>query len=127
MTKPFSCALMTHVGTLGVNSKMNDLDLNVVGWFKKEPKFDLRYWDDTNTPDPKSGGITLSLEQLRALKVILNSVDLDSVTRPIEVGLQVDDNLNPTNSNLRELRAQALKNREGKSSQVNSTVLPWDM
>ena len=70
--------IKSHVGSIGTNSKMNSLDLNVISWFRKQPKFDLRYWDSENKPDSKSGSLTLTLEQMKALKSLLNGVDLDS-------------------------------------------------
>lgn len=101
--------IYTHLGTLGKSKAMSNLDLNVVGWYNNKPKFDLRYWKDDLSIDGKSGGgITFTLEQLRALKTILNSVDLSQDIDAINFGEEVITNLDGL-SDLNEVRLKLLK------------------
>ena len=46
-------------------------------WGKYNPKFDLRAWDSEYTSMKK--GITLSLEELIALRDLLNESDLETI------------------------------------------------
>ncbi|WP_373598712.1 YdbC family protein [Paraclostridium bifermentans] len=49
-------------------------ELNLVSWNDRAPKFDIRDWDADHQKMGK--GITLSTEELRELKKILNDIDL---------------------------------------------------
>ena len=61
-------------GTLSEGSKGWNKELNLISWNDKEPKYDIRDWD---TEHKKMGkGVTLSVEELKALKEILNQMDL---------------------------------------------------
>lgn len=51
--------------------------LTCTSWGKYNPKFDLRAWDSEYTSMKK--GITLSLEELIALRDILNESDLEAI------------------------------------------------
>ena len=62
---------------IGVLSKAGSgwaKELNLISWNDREPKYDLRDW----SPDrEKMGkGVTLSREELLALKELLNSIEL---------------------------------------------------
>ncbi|MFH2103411.1 MAG: PC4/YdbC family ssDNA-binding protein [Chloroflexota bacterium] len=62
---------------IGVLSKSNSgwaKELNLISWNEREPKYDLRDW----APDgEKMGkGVTLSREELLALKELLNTMEL---------------------------------------------------
>ena len=95
--------IKSHVGSIGKNSSMNSLDLNVISWFRKQPKFDSRYWGSDNKPDGKSGSLTLSLEQVKELKSLLNTIDLDSDDGMLDtIGIPLE-----TNSDLSTVREQA--------------------
>ncbi|NFL79633.1 hypothetical protein FDG33_04240 [Clostridium sporogenes] len=49
-------------------------ELNLISWNEKEPKYDLRDW---NPEHKKMGkGITLSAEELKKLRDILNGMQL---------------------------------------------------
>lgn len=63
-----------NVGLLSQSPKGWTKELNLISWNGKEPKYDLRDW----APDhEKMGkGITLTIDDLRALKEILNSMEL---------------------------------------------------
>lgn len=62
------------VGTLSTSPKGWNKELNLISWNGKEPKYDLRDW----APDhEKMGkGVTLTVEDLKALKEILNGMEL---------------------------------------------------
>ena len=62
------------MGVFSESAKGWKKELNLVSWNDKEPKFDIREW----SPDrQKMGkGITLSREELRKLKEILNGLEL---------------------------------------------------
>ncbi|MBS4214892.1 YdbC family protein [Neobacillus rhizophilus] len=62
------------IGKLSESPKGWNKELNLVSWNGKEPKYDLRDW----APDhEKMGkGITLTKEELQALKDILNGMEL---------------------------------------------------
>ncbi len=57
--------------------------LSIVEWGKHEPKFDIRLWDVRYEDNTKaSRGIALSLEEMKKLKEILNSLDLENFEMP---------------------------------------------
>jgi hypothetical protein len=62
------------VGTLSQSPKGWNKELNLISWNGKEPKYDLRDW----APDhEKMGkGVTLTVEDLKALREILNGMGL---------------------------------------------------
>jgi len=49
-------------------------ELNLVSWNDREPKYDLRDWSADNTKMGK--GVTLSKEELLALKETLSAMEL---------------------------------------------------
>lgn len=62
------------VGTLSEGSKGWKKELNLISWNDKEPKYDIREWDPEHEKMGK--GVTLSVEELKKLKDILNSMEL---------------------------------------------------
>lgn len=63
-----------NVGVLSQSSKGWIKELNLISWNGKEPKYDLRDWAPEHEKMGK--GITLTVEELKALKEILNSMEL---------------------------------------------------
>jgi len=49
-------------------------ELNLVSWNEREPKYDLRDWSADGSKMGK--GVTLSKEELAALRELLNSLEL---------------------------------------------------
>jgi len=49
-------------------------ELNLVSWNDREPKYDIRDWSPEH--DKMGKGVTLSKDELRELKKLLNSMDL---------------------------------------------------
>ena len=62
------------IGTLSESSKGWAKEFNLVSWNEKEPKYDLREWDPEHKKMGK--GITLSVEELKKLRDMLNGMDL---------------------------------------------------
>lgn len=63
------------IETLGVLSKSTKgwtKELNLVSWNGREPKYDLREWSPEH--DKMGKGVTLSKEELEALKGILEKL-----------------------------------------------------
>ena len=63
-----------EIGILSESSKGWTKELNLISWNDREPKYDIREW----APDhEKMGkGVTLSIEEAKALKALLNSIDI---------------------------------------------------
>ncbi|MGY3777569.1 YdbC family protein [Isobaculum melis] len=72
MAKEFSYEIMEEIAVLSENAKGWTRELNLISWNGNPPKFDLRDW----APDhEKMGkGITLSNEELQALKKVLKEM-----------------------------------------------------
>ncbi len=62
------------VGTLSESSKGWSKDLNLISWNGREPKYDLRDWAPDHTKMGK--GVTLSVEELKKLRDLLNGLEL---------------------------------------------------
>jgi len=62
------------IGTLSENDKRWSKELNLISWNDREPKYDLRDWAPEHEKMGK--GVTLSLEELKELKKILESMDI---------------------------------------------------
>jgi hypothetical protein len=62
------------VGTLSEGSKGWKKELNLISWNDKEAKYDIRDWDAEHQKMGK--GVTLTLEELKKLRDILNEIDL---------------------------------------------------
>lgn len=63
-----------NIGILSESSKGWSKELNLVSWNDKEPKYDLREWD---TAHEKMGkGITLTAEEIKKLRHLLNGMKL---------------------------------------------------
>ncbi|MCD2347404.1 YdbC family protein [Clostridium guangxiense] len=61
-------------GTISESPKGWKKELNLISWNDKEPKYDLRDWDSEHKKMGK--GITLTAEELKKLKEILDEMDL---------------------------------------------------
>ena len=62
------------IGVLSKSASGWAKELNLISWNERDPKYDIRDW----SPDGgKMGkGVTLSKEELLALKELLNTIDL---------------------------------------------------
>lgn len=62
------------IGVIAESSKGWKKELNLISWNGKEAKYDLREWAPGHEKMGK--GVTLSKEELKCLKEILNNIDL---------------------------------------------------
>lgn len=62
------------VGVLSESTKGWKKELNLISWNDKEAKYDLRDWDSEHVKMGK--GVTLSAEELKKLRDILNEMEL---------------------------------------------------
>ena len=63
-----------NLGVLSESTKDWKKELNLVSWNDKDPKYDIRDWSPEH--DKMGKGVTLSNEELKKLKEILNGMDL---------------------------------------------------
>ncbi len=66
------------VKELGVLSETGNgwtKEINLVSWNDRDPIYDIRTWSEAK--DRMGKGITLGVEELKELKKVLNSLDLD--------------------------------------------------
>lgn len=61
--------IVEHLGVLSETDKGWKKELNLVSWNEREPKYDLRDWNETHEKMGK--GITLSKEEAENLMKIL--------------------------------------------------------
>jgi hypothetical protein len=66
--------IIKKIGALSKSESGWEKQLNLISWNDRDPKYDLRDW----SPDgEKMGkGVTLSKEELHALKQLLNNIEL---------------------------------------------------
>ncbi len=64
-----------NIGVLSQSSKGWTKELNLVSWNDREPKFDIREWDETHEKMGK--GVTLTNEEIKVLKDLLEKVELN--------------------------------------------------
>lgn len=62
------------VGVIAESAKGWKKELNLVSWNGKEAKYDLREWSPEHEKMGK--GVTLSNDELKALKELINSIDI---------------------------------------------------
>lgn len=62
------------IGIVAEGSKGWKKELNLISWNDKEPKYDIREWAPEHAKMGK--GVTLSKDDLIALRDILNNMDL---------------------------------------------------
>ncbi|MBU9722577.1 MULTISPECIES: YdbC family protein [Bacillaceae] len=62
-----------HLGKVSENAKGWTKELNLVSWNGREPKYDLRDWAPEKEKMGK--GVTLSFDELKELKEILNGME----------------------------------------------------
>lgn len=66
--------IVEEVGVISTSSNGWNKELNLISWNDRQPKFDIRDWSIDHSKMGK--GITLSNEELKVLKDLLNSIDL---------------------------------------------------
>lgn len=63
-----------HIGVLSEGSRGWRKELNSISWNEREPKLDIRDWDGEHQKMGK--GVTLSSEEARQLRDLLNAMDI---------------------------------------------------
>lgn len=63
-----------NLGVIAESAKGWKKELNLISWNGREAKYDIREWDPEHAKMGK--GVTLSREEMKALKEILNEIDL---------------------------------------------------
>lgn len=66
--------IVKKIGVLSKSASGWAKELNLISWNEREAKYDLRDWSADGEKMGK--GVTLSKEELLALKELLNSIDL---------------------------------------------------
>ena len=66
--------IIKQIGVLSKSASGWTKELNLMSWNDRDPKYDLRDW----SPDRKrrGKGVTLSVEELSALKELLKTIEL---------------------------------------------------
>jgi hypothetical protein len=67
--------IVEELGVLSENAKGWQKEVNLVSWNDREAKYDIREWDPEHERMTK--GITLTKEEMKMLKVILEEINLD--------------------------------------------------
>lgn len=62
------------VGVIAESAKGWKKELNLISWNGKEAKYDLREWSSDHEKMGK--GVTLSNDEVKALKELLNSIEI---------------------------------------------------
>lgn len=63
-----------ELGIISESKKGWNKELNLISWNGREAKYDIRDWSEDHSKMGK--GITLGLDELKALKELLNSMDI---------------------------------------------------
>ena len=66
--------IIKTIGVVSTSTSGWSKELNLISWNDREPKYDLRDWSADHEKMGK--GVTLSKEELIALKELLNSMEL---------------------------------------------------
>ena len=66
--------ILKKVGVLSTSASGWAKELNLISWNDRAPKYDLRDWSADH--EKMSKGVTLSKEELLALKELLDTIDL---------------------------------------------------
>ena len=67
-----SFEIVEHIDVLSTGSKGWTKELNLISWNGREPKYDIREWSPEH--DKMGKGVTLSKEELDALKDLLQKM-----------------------------------------------------
>ncbi len=69
--------IIEKLGVIGEGSKGWKKEVNIISWNGRKAKLDIRDWDEDNEKMGK--GITLSKDELKALKSLLNSFEVEDL------------------------------------------------
>ena len=74
MAEDFSFEITKSIGTIAEGKGGWNMELNLVSWGGRPAKYDLRSWSPDHEKMGK--GLTLTKEELLALKDLLNKIEL---------------------------------------------------
>ena len=66
--------IIQTIGVLSTSASGWSKELNLISWNDRDPKYDLRDWSADHSKMGK--GVTLSADELTALKQLLNNLEL---------------------------------------------------
>lgn len=69
--------IIKNIGTISEGSKGWKKEVNIISWNGRKPKIDIRDWDENYEKMGK--GITLGKKELKALRDLLNEMDIDEL------------------------------------------------
>lgn len=69
--------IINKLGVLAEGAKGWKKEVNIMSWNNRKAKIDVRDWDEAHSKMGK--GITLSKNELKALKDLLNELDIDEL------------------------------------------------
>ena len=72
-TQEIKFEIVEHIGILSAPKSGYQMELNYVSWNNREPKFDIRAWDETHQKMNK--GITLTEEELKNLSILIQTIN----------------------------------------------------
>lgn len=70
----FTYEITERIAVLSTNARGRERQLNMISWNGNAPKYDIRDWSPDGTRMAK--GISLTAEELKTLKDILNDMEL---------------------------------------------------
>ncbi|MDF2615697.1 MAG: hypothetical protein K0Q47_352 [Sedimentibacter sp.] len=70
----FKYEIVKEIAAISESSRGWSKELNLISWNEREPKYDLREWSPEHEKMGK--GITLSAEELKTLRDVLNKLEL---------------------------------------------------
>ena len=79
MAKEFKYEIKEHVGVVAEERGYRTLELNLESFNDAEPKYDLRRWVNKDGEKTMGKGVTMTGEQIRALRDLLNSLPLEDL------------------------------------------------
>ena len=71
--------IIKNLGILSEGAKGWKREVNIISWNDRKPKIDIRDWDESHVKMGK--GITLSNDELKQLKEILNQIDIEELEK----------------------------------------------
>jgi len=66
--------IIQNIAVLSISTSGWSKELNLISWNDREPKYDIRDWSPDHAKMGK--GVTLSAEELFALRELLNSIEI---------------------------------------------------
>ena len=76
----FSYEITERIAVLSTATTGWERQLNMISWNGREPKYDIRDWSPDGSKMGK--GVSLTLDELRTLKGILEELDLGEADEP---------------------------------------------